>query len=574
MSSKGTMLTEDAALSSRPGRRPFERLTRMANALNPLAVYERTEALGAVFAASSPSLRDPLGLIRAGSAVRDWRGNPAAIVVAGARQHPSLAAVIDDDEIVTSGDLERRTNSLARRIGELGVGPGQAIGILSENRAIVLDAGMAAYKVGADTVYLNSGFSAVQVSEVLAREGVDLLIADDEHGAALTDLGSVEMLTSTDLRAIFRDDDGSPVAPPAAPGSVVVLTSGTTGTPKGARRSKTGSALDAAGILTCIPFVAGDTTLVAAPIFHGLGLFNANLAMALGSTVILRERFDARRTLEDIERHHVAVLIAVPAMLHRIMSLPRRELDQFDPSSLKIVVSGGAALAGDLASALMDRFGPVLYNIYGSTETALATIASPRDLRRAPETAGRPTPGVRVRVLDETGASVAPGVTGRVFVGSELGFDGYTGGGGKDTVDGLLFTGDLGRVDRWGRLFLEGRADEMIVSGGENVFPAEVEEALLSHDAVAEAAVAGVADAEFGERLAAFVVLRPGREADEEELKQFVRNRLARFKIPREVVFLDTLPKTATGKVMKRLLVEPEIPRRKDPEVEPEDHAV
>ena len=567
MPPSATIPREDPAPGEASGRGSVERVTRLAGALRPLALYERTEALGAVFAATSPTLSDPLGLIRASSAMRRWRGNPAGIVVAGARQHPNLAAIIDDDEVVTSAELERRTSALARRIAELGVGPGQALGILAGNRAMVLDAGMAAYKVGADTVYLNSGFSPAQVAEVIAREEIDLLIADDEHAAVLEETAGARVLSHADLQKIFRHGDGSPVSPPPAPGSVVVLTSGTTGTPKGARRSKTGSALDAAGILTCIPFTAGDTTLVAAPIFHGLGLFNANLALALGSTVILRERFDARQTLADIERHHAAVLIAVPAMLHRIMSLPRRELDAFDASSLKIVVSGGAALAGDLAGAFMDRFGDVLYNVYGSTETALATIASPRDLRRAPETAGRPTPGVRVRVLDESGGRVGPGTTGRVFVGSHLGFDGYTGGGGKDSVDGLLFTGDLGRVDRWGRLFLEGRADEMIVSGGENVFPAEVEETLLSHRAVAEAAVLGVSDPEFGQRLAAFVVLRPGRRVDEEQLKQHVRDRLARFKVPREVAFLDALPKTATGKVMKRMLADPDEAAPKGPPI-------
>jgi fatty-acyl-CoA synthase len=562
MSPSATNVLDDPA-PARSRRASIERLTHLAGALRPLALYQRTEALGAVFAATSPSLAEPLGLLRAGPSMRRWRGNPAGIVVAGARQHPDLAAIVDDLEVVTSIELERRTNALARRIVELGVGPGQALGILAGNRAMVIEAGMAAYKVGADTVYLNSGFSPTQAAEVVAREGIDLVIADDEHAAAITAITPV--LSQADLQEVFRGGDGSPLSPPAAPGSIVVLTSGTTGTPKGARRSKTGSALDAAGILACIPFTAGDTTLVAAPIFHGLGLFNANLALALGSPVILRERFDARRVLADISRHQVAVLIAVPAMLHRIMSLPRRELDQFDTSSLKIVVSGGAALAGDLAGSFMDRFGEILYNVYGSTETALATIASPRDLRRAPGTAGRPTPGVRVRVLDEAGGRVPPGATGRVFVGSHLGFDGYTGGGGKDSVDGLLFTGDLGRLDRWGRLFLEGRADEMIVSGGENVFPAEVEEALLAHPAVAEAAVLGVDDPEFGQRLAAFVVLRTGRRADEELLKQHVRDRLARFKIPREITFLDSFPKTATGKVMKRLLGEPDRAASKGP---------
>ncbi len=534
---------------------PLARMLRAAGRVRPLRVYERVEALGAVFAATSPGLTAPVGLLRATGEMRRWRGNPAGIVVAGARQHPGLAAIIDDDELVTSADLERRTSALARHLTALGIGAQATVGILSHNRALVIDAGMAVYKVGAHVVYLNSGFSPAQVAEVVAREGIDLVIGDTPLSDALdgTDVGP--LLRQSEVSAAIRQEDGSPSAPPDTVGGVVVLTSGTSGTPRGARRGGSGNPLDAASILSCIPFGSGETTVVAAPLFHGLGLFNANLALALGSTLVLRERFKAEQVLEDVERHRAVVLVAVPAMLQRIMALTRRQLDRYDCSSLRIVVSGGAALPGDLSTRFMDRFGEVLYNVYGSTEVALATIASPADLRRAPGTAGRATPGVVVRILDSDGHRVRTGVTGRIFVGSNLRFDGYTGGGSKDVVDGLMSTGDLGHVDRWGRLFIEGREDEMIVSGGENVYPAEIEECLLTHPAVAEAAVVGVDDEEFGQRLKAFVILAPGAHATEDDLKQWVRDHLARFKTPRDVVFLDILPRTATGKVLKRRLV-------------------
>ena len=250
------------------------------------------------------------------------------------------------------------------------------------------------------------------------------------------------------------------------------------------------------------------------------------------------------------------MFVAVPAMLQRILALPKRQLESYDTSSLRIVISGGAALPGDLAERFMDRFGPVLYNVYGSTETALATIASPQSLRRAPGTAGHPTPGTRLRILDGDGNRARTGATGRIFVGSRLRFDGYTGGGGKDVVDGMLATSDLGHVDRWGRLFIDGREDEMIISGGENVFPAEVEECLLTYPGVVEAAVIGTDDRDFGQRLTAFVVAEPGAGLDPEDIKRHIHDTLARFKVPREIMFLDDLPRTATGKVLKRHLAE------------------
>jgi acyl-CoA synthetase (AMP-forming)/AMP-acid ligase II len=202
----------------------------------------------------------------------------------------------------------------------------------------------------------------------------------------------------------------------------------------------------------------------------------------------------------------------------------------------------------------MDAFGDNLYNLYGSTEVAWASIATPADMRAAPGTAGKPPRGTVVRLYDENGLEVPTGTTGRIFVGNELLFEGYTGGGSKDFIGELMATGDVGRFDEGGRLFVEGRDDEMIVSGGENVFPQEVEDLLARHEAVAEVAALGVEDKQFGQRLRAFVVLDDGKQASEDELKEYVKRSLARYKVPREVIFLDELPRNATGKVLKREL--------------------
>jgi fatty-acyl-CoA synthase len=245
----------------------------------------------------------------------------------------------------------------------------------------------------------------------------------------------------------------------------------------------------------------------------------------------------------------------IPVMLQRILALPKETLDSYDLSRVRVVATSGSSLPGDLANAWMDRFGDHLYNVYGSTEVAYASVASPADLRASPGTAGRPPYATVVRILDDDGTELPRGRVGRIFVGNSILFEGYTGGGSRDVVDGLMATGDVGRFDGDGRLVVEGRDDEMIVSGGENVFPSEVEDVLVRHEGVADAAAIGVADTDYGQRLRAFVVRAVGSDVSEAELKDHVRSSLARFKVPREIVFLDELPRNATGKILKRALV-------------------
>ncbi len=295
--------------------------------------------------------------------------------------------------------------------------------------------------------------------------------------------------------------------------------------------------------------------MVAPPLFHLYGMIGMGLGFGLGSPMVLRRRFDPEATLEQIERTRAGVLLAVPTMLGRILDLPPKTRRRYDTASLRMIVSGAAPLAPELATALMDEFGDILYNGYASTEVGSGTLATPADLRAAPGTVGRPAAGVRIKILDEEGMELPQGTTGRIFVGSPLLFDGYTGGGAsKEVIDGLMSTGDVGHFDAQGRLFIDGRDDDMIVSGGENVFPQEVEELLVTHDDVADAAVHGTSDPEFGQRLVAMVVRKPGGEVSEDELKTFVRQRLARYKVPREITFVERLPRTSTGKLLRRQL--------------------
>ena len=356
------------------------------------------------------------------------------------------------------------------------------------------------------------------------------------------------------LDDIVLDGDRSDLKPPSSRGKAILLTSGTTGTPKGASRSQPRSLDPAATLLSRIPLRAREKTMIAAPLFHTWGFAHFTLGMSLSSTVVLRRRFEPEAILSLTARHECSALVVVPVMLQRLLDLDDEVLRRYDLSKLRVVPVSGSALPSALARRWMDLFGENLYNLYGSTEIAWATIATPEDLRRAPGTAGKAPRGTIVRIYDDHGQPVPPGTTGRIFVGNEMQFEGYTGGGGKDLIDGLMSAGDVGHFDAEGRLFIDGRDDDMIVSGGENVFPGEVEDLLDGHEAIAEVTVFGVADEEFGERLAAVVVRRPGADLDAEDVRDYVKANLASYKVPRDVEFVDELPRTATGKVLKRVL--------------------
>jgi fatty-acyl-CoA synthase len=305
-----------------------------------------------------------------------------------------------------------------------------------------------------------------------------------------------------------------------------------------------------AGLLEKAPFRVGEVTQCATPLFHSLGFGHLMFALLLNSTLVVRRKFDPRQTLESVAAHHATGLIVVPVMLRRILDV----VADYDVSTLRIVFVAGSQLGAPLCASAMEAFGPVVYNLYGSTEVAYATVATPQDLAAEPGCVGKVVRGGVVKILDEAGHEVQAGTTGRIFVGNSVQFDGYTGGGGKEMIRGLMSSGDVGHFDSAGRLFVDGRDDEMIVSGGENVFPGEVEDTLVSHPDVVEAAVVAVDDDEYGQRLRSFVVVRQDAALSEQDVKDYVRGRLARFKVPRDVRFVDELPRNPTGKVVKRLL--------------------
>jgi acyl-CoA synthetase (AMP-forming)/AMP-acid ligase II len=507
----------------------------------------------------------PDKLVRSGLTLARWGPTPAAGFTSAAIHSGDRTGIIDERGGLTFGELHRRSNALARGLAGHGIRPGDGVAILCRDHRSFVEATIACSKLGVVALYLNTAFAGPQLEEVVNREGPRAIIHDAEFTELLDEAarGRTRFIAWEDpggtasphptLEELITSTSDADLSPPPEPGRVVILTSGTTGSPKGAQREPPALTV-AASLLSRIPLHAREVTLIAAPLFHSWGFAHLSLGMLLSSTSVLRRRFDPEATLEAIERHRPTTLVVVPVMLQRILDLPAERRRMYDTSSLRVVAASGSALPGELAERFMNEFGDVLYNLYGSTEVAWATIATPEDLRAAPGTAGSAPRGTTVRILDDNGKPVGTDETGRIFVNNGALFEGYTGGGNKQVVDGMMSTGDVGRLDSKGRLFVQGRDDEMIVSGGENVFPREVEDLLAKHESVAEAAVIGVEDAEFGQRLKAFVVPKEGTELGEEDVRSYVKSNLARFKVPRDVEFLQRLPRNATGKVLKREL--------------------
>ena len=497
--------------------------------------------------------------------LRRWGASPAAGIAGAAATHRDDVMVIDELGEITFGEVHRQSNALAHGLRADGIKPGDGIAVMARNHRGFIIATLAIAKLGANALYMNTAFSGPQLADVVEREKPAAIIYDEEFAELLTaakqDLrrylswAEDEATGDTRISELINSSSDDDLKPPEHSSRFIILTSGTTGTPKGAQRTQPDTLSPLAAMFSRIPLHAGERTVIAAPMFHSWGFVHFSLGLALNSTYVLRRRFDPEDTLRAVQETGATALIVVPVMMQRILQLPDEVLERYPLPSLRVTAASGSALPGPLAIDWMDRFGDNLYNLYGSTEVAWATIATPEDLRAAPGTAGKPPRGTIVKIVDAEGENeLPPGETGRVFVGNEMAFEGYTGGGGKDVYKGLLSSGDVGHFDEEGRLFIDGRDDEMIVSGGENVFPREVEDLLAGHEAVKEVAVIGVDDEEWGQRLKAFVVLTDGAELTHDDIKRYVKENLASYKVPRETEFLSELPRNATGKILKREL--------------------
>ncbi|MFT3881770.1 MAG: AMP-binding protein [Gemmatales bacterium] len=434
-------------------------------------------------------------------------------------------------------------------------------GILCRNHRGFLVALAAAAQTGADIVSINTEVPAQQLDALLARHRPDVLIHDSEFSGAIaaSDWSGTAILADPDaadgsLWSILRNPP-RPVSPSRLSGKFVLLTSGTTGLAKGVPRkvSMWGILQVTATGVSHVDLRPGDVAYVGPPFFHGFGLLGCLGVVAIGGTVVCRRRFDAAQMLDDMHRRHVNVLIAVPVMLQRLVALPDLE-EKAKGLRLRVALTGAAPITTATVRAFQKVFGNILVNGYGSTEAGIVSIASPSDLAQAPGSAGRPGLGVSIRIVGDDGIPVPIGSSGRIVVRGPLDYDGYTPDqamkvSAKSIIDGHVDTGDLGHFDHDGLLFIDGRSDDMVVSGGENIFPREVEDALTSHPEIDDAVALGVDDAEYGQVLNAYVV--SGRDLSVDEIKAHLRTRLERYKVPKAFIRIDAVPRNASGKVLR-----------------------
>ncbi|BBZ46459.1 AMP-binding protein [Mycobacterium parmense] len=479
--------------------------------------------------------------------------NPYTLLAVTAARWPERAAIADDDGVLDYRQLRSATEAVAARLRAVGVGPGQAVGVMCRNGRGFVAGVFGAALVGADVVLINTDFRSDALAAAVGAHDVTAMVADDEFSDRIRAANeAVVILDPATLAA--RAGDRRPAV--AAPGRIILLTSGTTGKPKGVPRAP--HLRSAMGLWVTIldrtRLRTGSRISVAMPMFHGLGLGMLMLTTALGGTVLTQRQFDAEGALAQASLHRADAFTAVPVVLARILDLPQRVRARNPVPHLRVVLSSGDRLDPGLGRRFMDTYGDILYNGYGSTEVGIGALATPADLREAPETVGKPVAGCPVRIFDRNDKPVGPRVTGRIFVGGQLGSQGYTGGGSKPVVDGMTGTGDMGYLDNTGRLFIVGREDDMIISGGENVYPRAVENALGEHPDVADSAVIGVPDERFGHRLAAFVVLQPRSGLDAHALREYLKNRVSRFEQPRDIHVVSSIPRNAAGKVVRREL--------------------
>ena len=501
--------------------------------------------------------------VRMAAAVRREGMSTTTGIATSARRCPDRPALVDEIGTLSYTELDVRCNAFAAALQALPEGTPQTIGIMCRNHRGFVEALAAANKVGADVLLLNTSFAGPALADVVNREGVDTVVYDDEFSGtvqrALADnrrcrriIGWADDPDSQDVTVekLISAHIGQRAAKATRSGKLILLTSGTTGTPKGAKHSG-GGPKELKVLLERVPWRAEETTVIAAPMFHAWGLGQLLMSTIMACTVVTRRKFDPEATLELVDRYRASGLSVVPVMLDRIMDLPALTLQKYSGRSLRFVNASGSRMRPDVVTAFMDRFGDIVYNNYNATEAGMIAVATPEDLRASPDTAGRPAVGTELRILDDDFRPLNAGQIGQIFVHNSSQFDGYTSGNTKDFHDGFMASGDVGYLDDAGRLFVVGRDDEMIISGGENVYPIEVEKTLVEHDEVAEASVIGVHDEKYGQRLVAFVVLEDGASATPETLKQHIRDSLANYKVPRDVTILDELPRSSTGKIVR-----------------------
>jgi fatty-acyl-CoA synthase len=495
---------------------------------------------------------------------------PSAIFRIQHKNHPDRDAFVFEGRAWTYRDVDERVDRIAAGLRAHGLRRGDSALVMLKNRPESLEIGAALSRIGAGGVSVSWRSTPAELHYLAANSGAQAIFFEAELlGTVEAARANLPALRSDRLFPVGAEVPGltpfasllasRTLAPePEEEGVVIIYTSGTTGKPKGAvRRFARGQLEGFFAFVGEVPIQTSDRHLCVCPLYHSTALGFTAMTLMFGGTVVIAREFDPEEFLRTIERERITTTAIVPTLLHRIMALPDDVSWRYDTSSLRAIFCGGAQLPGPLGTKALDRFGPVLYNFYGATETGLVTVAKPDDLRAAPGTIGRAVPGNEIRLLDEQGREVPRGHVGELYARNAMLVEGYH----RDAEathaslrEGFFSVGDLARLDEAGRYHIVGRRRDMVISGGVNVYPVEIEQVIEKHPAVAQVAVIGVPDEEWGERLRAFVVVRPGHDVSANELRLYCRDTLAGPKIPREWAFVDSLPSNPTGKVLKREL--------------------
>ena len=477
-------------------------------------------------------------------------------------------ALYDRNGSVSWKELDLLANRAANALRDIGLRGNDRVALLLRNGREMVTVALGAQKLGIVACPLNTWAKPKELKSLLEQADPKVLVYDTAHAeqVAKCDTGGIELLYvgdpkgalegSRSLDEVLEDSADGPPPPftrDRGSAKIVIHTSGTTGTPKGAQRNASAAGMGAlANLVSVVPYHRDDIVFCPAPMFHSFGLLTFVVCAGLGTTMVLPEKFDPEESLRLIEEHGATAASFVPVMIKRIVSLPDEVKARYDLSSLRVVLASGSAISPELRAAATELFGEVLYDLYGSTEIGWVTIATPEAMKSRPKTVGQPVPGIEIAVFSSDGEKLGANETGELYIKSDTLFEGYTSGESKDERDGYMSIGDVGRVDEEGYLFIEGRADDMVIVGGENVYPIEIEEVIEAIDGVEEAAVLGVTDEEYGEVLAAFIV----GSASEDQVAKTCKEELASFKVPRRIEKVDELPRTSTGKVVKRRLVD------------------
>ena len=525
----------------------------------------------------------PSQLVEFAKSARKTPAGPHLALMFHAAANPDKEAVVEygDQGVrrLTWGELDATINRLAGALVARGVGGrGGRVALMLPNGIEYLIAQQALARIGGTAVQIGYRSKPAEIAYILDNAEPKATIVHGEFLDAMR-AGRAEAGGKGGPMLVVGGDDltegdatdwdralaaSSPEVPDREKiaggdgGGVIVYTSGTTGKPKGANRSwkKTGFE-SVADMILQVGINSDDRHLVVCPLYHSAAPAFVAIMMSLGATCVLMNHFEPEAALAIIQKERITCSMMVPTMLIRMTNLPKETIAKYDTSSLRWVMSAAAPLATDAARRFMEQFGPKLWNFYGATETGLVTLAGPRDHVSRPGTIGRALRGNEIRLLDEAGNQVPQGEIGELYARNSTLISGYhknEEATQKSQREGFFSVGDMGRVDADGYYYLESRKHDMVISGGVNIYPREIEDHLMTHPAILEAAVIGVPDPEWGETLAAFVVLRSGQQLTGTEVSDYCRTHLADFKRPRQVTFLAELPRNPTGKILKREL--------------------